>query len=119
VPDAIQLNNYNQVLAWTKAKGGSMKDRVETFVFSEALEIMAASKKIVPVKTGALRGSGRVEPPKASGSDISVMMVYGGPAAPYAFKVHEDHPTKSKFLERPADERLEGFQARMKAALSD
>ena len=60
-------------------------------LFMEAEGIMAESKeKFVPVMTGALRGSGFVEPPKVQGGNMSVTLGYGGPAAPYAVVVHEN-----------------------------
>jgi len=44
----------------------------------------------VPVATGALRGTGYVEPPDFGRGEIVVEMGFGGPAAPYALKVHEN-----------------------------
>ncbi len=43
----------------------------------------------VPVDTGALRSSGRVEGPKLN----AVTLSFGGAAAPYAIKVHEELDT--------------------------
>lgn len=73
----------------------------------EELEIeMAEMKRQTPVDTGALRGTGHVEPPRYAGRDISVALGFGGPAAPYATRVHEDleafHAVgNAKFVERP------------------
>lgn len=44
------------------------------------------SGKGVPVDTGTLRSSGTVEGPK---SDGTVVLAFGGPAAPYAIAQHE------------------------------
>lgn len=76
-------------------------------IYEEAQIIFAESQRLVPVRTGALRASGQVFPPKVSGNDIEVEMGYGGAAAPYAIYVHErldlshDAPTSAKFLETP------------------
>lgn len=63
---------------------------VKRTLYTEAEAIMTKSKALVPVVTGALRGSGFVELPKTSGSTLSVTMGYGGPAAKYALIVHEN-----------------------------
>jgi len=74
---------------------------------AEAQRIMNESKKIVPVDTGALKTSGRVEMPVITPNGIEVTIGYGGPAAPYAGIVHEDPdaqhgPGKTyKYLEIP------------------
>jgi hypothetical protein len=44
----------------------------------------------VPVDTGALRSTGRVEGPKNDEVELS----FGGAAAPYALKVHEEDPER-------------------------
>jgi hypothetical protein len=70
-------------------------------------EVMTASKAIVPVDTGALKGSGYVSEPKISGAQVTVEIGYGGPSTPYAIRQHEDlslrHPGggQAKFLEGP------------------
>lgn len=57
-------------------------------------KIMTPSKRDhVPVDLGNLRDTGMVEPFKENGTIISVRLVYGGPAAPYALSVHE-HPSE-------------------------
>lgn len=85
---------------------------------AEAERIMAASKRLVPVDTGALRASGRVEGPVWGGETVSVGLLYGGPAAPYAVYVHENlaarHPTgQAKYLEQPVNEATAGLGDRL------
>jgi hypothetical protein len=69
--------------------------------------IMTVSKEtFVPVKDGILRSTGHVDEPKIEGHDISVELKYGGPAAPYALKQHEElsyhHDIgEAKYLEKP------------------
>lgn len=75
-------------------------------LYEEANEIFNESQTQVPVRTGALRGSGRVLLPEESPSGVTVVIGYGGAAAPYAIYVHEmtqnNHPIgKAKFLEDP------------------
>ena len=66
--------------------------------------ILAESKKICPVETGFLRGSGYVTEPVIAYGQILLSIGYG---AGYAYWVHElienyhHPPTKAKFLEEP------------------
>lgn len=67
----------------------------------EAEVEMGEAKKRTPVRTGALRASGRVEDLPG---ELGVRWAYGGPAIPYAIKVHEDLEAfhrvgQAKFLE--------------------
>ncbi len=56
-----------------------------------AEDIMGDSKQnYVPVRDGSLRNSGHVELPTIQGSQVSVRLGFGGPAAPYALVVHEN-----------------------------
>jgi len=67
-------------------------------------EILTESKKICPVKTGYLRGSGYVSEPVLGYGQILATIGY---SAEYAWWVHENleayhhPPTKAKFLEEP------------------
>lgn len=72
--------------------------------------VMDVSKAVrCPVDTGALRSTGHVTGPDGGGDQLSVDLNYGGPAAPYAWIVHERmgvrHPVGGpKYLEGPANE---------------
>lgn len=91
----------------------SVADRVP-HVAAEALRAeaeieMTEAKRRTPVDTGALRASGHVSDPEIDGKNISVSLGFGGPAADYAFYVHEDldafHPVgQAKYLESVLDE---------------
>jgi hypothetical protein len=65
---------------------------------------MGESKKICPVKTGYMRGSGYVTEPIIAYGQILVSIGY---SAEYSWWVHENleahhhPPTKAKFLEEP------------------
>ena len=87
-------------------------------LFQEAEQIMAKSKPLVPVKTGALRASGHVQPPVITGTKVKVVLGYGGAAAPYAVVVHEkparhNAPTQNKYLEKPFNEAIPGMASRL------
>jgi hypothetical protein len=90
---------------------------LEKAVYTEANTVLNESKKIVPVDTGNLRASGKVENPKTTSGNTLVEVTYGGAAAPYALIVHEVPPNSGgrwgtgmkhkggqtyKFLEIPA-----------------
>ena len=70
-------------------------------------EVMAESKRLVPVDTGVLKGSGYVDEPRTDRGSVSVEIGYGGPADQYAVYQHENlslnHPGggQAKFLEQP------------------
>ncbi len=74
---------------------------VKAWAYAEGLEALAFSQLIVPVDTGALKGSGFVELPKVRGGEILVTVGYGGPAAPYAWDVHENLDMKHDAGEEP------------------
>lgn len=88
-------------------------------LYAEANSIMAASQPLVPVDTGALRSSGHVQAPVMTGSKVTVVMGYGGAAAPYAGLVHEKlsqrhaSPTRAKYLEEPFRNRTAGMLGRI------
>lgn len=90
---------------------------------AEAEIEMTEAKKRTPVDTGALRGSGHVTGPSISGRDISVELKFGGPAAPYAVRVHEDlqafHQVgQAKFLESVLNESAPYLRARVAARIA-
>lgn len=59
-------------------------------LYLSAEQIMTESRTLVPVVTGNLRASANVQPPKISGTTVTVELGYGGPAATYALSVHEN-----------------------------
>jgi len=90
---------------------------IQRAVHAEATTVLNEAKRIVPVETGNLRGSGRVEAPQTLGPRTTVEITFGGAAAPYALYVHEIPPNSGgrwgtgnkhkdgktfKFLEIPA-----------------
>jgi len=86
----------------------------------EELEvILARSLQQVPVATGALAATGRVEGPEWYGTNLRGGVAYGSDAVPYALYVHEDllaiHPQgKAKYLEDPAREEFESGRSEVR-----
>jgi len=79
---------------------------------------MAESKHQVPVDTGVLRSTGHVQLPKEEAGRVSVTLGYGGPAAPYALRQHEElsyrHTVgKAKYLSDPAEAAVAGMDRRI------
>lgn len=70
-------------------------------------KVYEPSQGLVPVKTGALKASGRVRVSTAESRGVSLKISYGGNGILYAVKIHEDlrlnHPRGGtvKYLERP------------------
>jgi hypothetical protein len=58
--------------------------------FADTLIVAPAKEKYVPVATGNLRSTIRSVGPVIDGPKVTMLVVAGGPAAPYALKVHEN-----------------------------
>jgi hypothetical protein len=116
----MTLRGLDELVKITERAGLNVRPALEKAVFAEANAVLNESKKIVPVDTGALKSSGRVERPVVNAAGVTVEVSYGGAAAPYALYVHED-PTAShapgksfKFLEIPAMARRPVFVQNVK-----
>jgi hypothetical protein len=103
---------------------------------TEAQELLAESQALVPVMDGTLKGSGTVTEDLKANSP-TLIVGYGGPAAPYALSVHENprsgqtgglspsgkqykkwaHIGQWKYLEQPWKQRMTGFADRIAASL--
>lgn len=107
----------------------SMEDpstRVAAALYRIAERIMAASKLLTPVKTGALRASGHVQLPVITASMVSVSLGFGGPSIPYALRQHETPPDiyhhrvgQWKFLEQPMQEAQATLPADLAAEMKE
>lgn len=88
-----------------------------------AENIMTEAKRLCPVETGALRGSGLVRLAEAETGRLIVTLGFGGPAAPYAGIVHERldvrhrPPTQAKFLEVPVNHAAPTIPAELAARI--
>lgn len=91
---------------------------------AEAEAIMGVAKRDrVPVDTGALRASGFVEAPITIGSEVVVVLGFGGAAVPYALIQHEETSYRhtvgeSHYLSKPVEEARAGFERRLAAHVS-
>jgi hypothetical protein len=91
VKGGIELKGMKKLIEITERVDGGEQILAQA-MFAEATTILNESKKIVPVATGNLRASGRVERPVTGKGRASVEITYGGAAAPYALIVHEVPP---------------------------
>lgn len=79
-------------------------EQVKNAVWAELEIVLSESKKLCPVDTGALRGSGYVPEPEATDGNIRATIGY---SQGYAWWVHElidnyhEPPTQAKYLETP------------------
>ena len=101
---------------WSSKLMDDARRNVAAALYQRGEKIMSASKKIVPVLTGALMNTGQVTQPSEDGSGvIEVTAGYGDESVGYAVYVHEEldapsggpiHYTRPgsgpKYLERPA-----------------
>lgn len=80
------------------------KKALRSAVYAEASNVMTISKRLVPVDSGTLKGSGYVTLPEHRGPQILCELGYGGPAKKYAEIQHESlhyrHPRggQAKYL---------------------
>ena len=101
-----------------KRQGRKAQKALARALLAEGEQIMAKSKRLVPVDTGALRASGHVQLPVIRGKNVKVTLGYGGAAVPYAVFVHEKQarhnaPTQNKYLEQPFNEAIPGMANRL------
>ena len=92
-------------------------------LYIEGESVMAESKSMTPVDTGALRASGFVHSPVTSNNDVSVELTYGGSASKYALFVHENlsathHVGQAKFLEIPVLRNIPKIEKAVRASIA-
>ena len=101
-------------------KNAEIDDRVITAINEAAQDVYGESQRRVPVDTGNLKSSARIDPATERAAVATVS--YGGTAAAYALAVHELHATKSKYLEAPARESapkfLDGITVELRKSLT-
>lgn len=104
----FELKGGDAFEAKLKLLGSAAVKAAAKSLYRSAGQVMTLSKdQYVPVKTGALRGSGDVALPEIEGNNVLVQLGYGGPAIDYAVVVHENlqayhkPPTQAKYLETP------------------
>ena len=88
------ITGEEKVEAFLLALARSAPKKLAAGLYQVGNEALTASKKRVPVDTGALRMSGQIDAPKVSRDEVSVRMGYGDTAVDYALIVHEDTTAK-------------------------
>ena len=117
----VELRGLDAALRRLSDLAEKAPDAVGAGLFLEANNIMADAKTRVPVDQGVLRASGYVAPPVMERGSPVVELGFGGPAASYAVRQHEDtslrHPDggEAKFLEKAADQARPGIAGRVAA----
>lgn len=100
----IQVPNAQAIVDHIRGLADKYPDQVSVALERVLLLILEESKKICPVKTGYLRGSGYVAQPVIGYGQILASIGY---SAEYAWWVHEcidnyhHPPTQAKYLEVP------------------
>lgn len=105
----VDYNNFEKVVSdYTQQEvDGAMAQVLN----EEAQLIFRDSQRLVPVKTGVLRASGQIVPPRKKGNNWEVVIGYGGAASSYALEQHENlqyrhkQGKSAKYLEIPANQR--------------
>lgn len=113
--DPIKLLGLGTIRAALAKRGREALPILKATLREHSLLMFRESQRQTPHATGVLRSSGVLQPPKEEGTKVSVTMGYGGAAAKYALRQHEDlslrHPDpnnphsdpagKPKYLEDP------------------
>ncbi len=100
----IHIENPREIVERLNRLLVEYPDEVKNAVWLELAKVLNESKRLCPVDTGALRGSGYVPEPEASDGNIRATIGY---SQGYAWYVHEnllanhEPPTQAKFLELP------------------
>jgi hypothetical protein len=121
----LDLFGDKELVNALKAGKENTPQAVAQAIWEEANVIFAKSQILVPVDTGVLRGSGGVSAPQMGSQGYFVDIFYGGPAASYAFLVHEiignyhNPPTQAKYLEQPVMEAMSTIQQNIKGRIID
>lgn len=105
----VDYNNFEKVVSDYTAQ--EVEAAMPQVLTEEAQIIFRESQRLVPVKTGVLRASGQIVPPRKKGSNWEVVIGYGGAASSYALEQHENlryrhkEGKSAKYLEIPAQQR--------------
>lgn len=102
------------------------REEVKREMYQFASEVMAVSQERVPVDTGALMSTGRVEVPIDDGTEVVVTLGYGSLSVGYALAVHENMSAQvnwqrpgsgPKYLENPLKEVQHTLPGRVRDAV--
>lgn len=119
---AVKTKGLPEVKAKLRMYGRRANKGLKAGLYQEGEGIMAKSLTEVPRDTGVLASTGHVQLPKEEAGRVSVTLGYGGPAAPYALRQHEElsykHTVgKAKYLSDPANAAMAGMDRRIAAVI--
>ncbi len=118
---SIKVEGVSALLRKTRALPRIVRQAAIEAQRDEAEAVMERSKaEFVPIDSGALRDTGRVEEVEGTADGFWVSMAYGSEEVDYALPVHErldvHHPHgQAKYLEVPALEAAAGMPERLAA----
>jgi hypothetical protein len=105
----VDYDNFERIVSDYTAN--EVEQAMPQVLNEEAQLIFRDSQRLVPVKTGVLRASGQIIPPRKKGNNFEVVIGYGGAASSYALEQHENllyrhqEGKSAKYLEVPAQQR--------------
>jgi hypothetical protein len=129
MPGVFAVTGVDVVVRNLQQTGAEMVPLAGIALQQEADALLAASQPLVPVETGSLRASGKVDDVVISGAMVETAVRYGGREGvqgrlpeQYAIIVHMDttkrHPIgQDHYLSQPAFEATAGMLARLAEAL--
>lgn len=112
---SVELKGQESLSRLFERAGNAHRKSLSAAMFAQANVVLNESLEIVPVDTGTLKDSGRVEKPKITVTGIEVEITYGGAASQYAGIVHEDPNARHaegksyKYLEIPVNNNADKF----------
>ncbi len=109
----IKFTGQGQVVRRLPSTWAKFSDAAGKSLLQEGQAVLQLARLLAPVRTGFLRRSGYAVPVwLASGKGYQVVV---GFRANYALIVHENHPTRAKFLEQAYRMLAQGMRQRMEA----
>ncbi len=100
---AVEIRGLDKVLKNMDKLGARVRAETKDVVTEAAERVVARARELAPVgRTGRLRDSIRVEGILDKDGRIVAEVRAGGDGIDYAAVVHEQHATKSKFIQKPA-----------------
>jgi hypothetical protein len=123
----VEIEGMDKLVRLLALGGAGARQALRQALYYEATIAFNESQMQVPVDQGMLRDSGQAYGIQVNqiGDALVVTLGYGGVAAPYALRVHEDlgarhnSPTKAKYLEDPVKMRLAGMGTRLTTAVDN
>ena len=97
---SFKLVGVNKVIKNLEKLNKRLNKEGVVAIREEAELAVERAKALAPVDTGRLRDSIRVERVRETRTGVQAELRAGGEDAPYAARVHEEHPSHSKFLQK-------------------